>query len=128
MSKARALKPPKKRCEKCRYWQRIELGINEGKCVRFPPVFVGLDHEGMPTYETTEHCVGCKECLAMVGPFVTKKQTINRWNTRAERTCENESSASGIFTCSYCGVDFYDTEISGDWNYCPNCGAKVVEK
>ncbi len=51
MSKARALKPPKKRCEKCRYWQRIELDINEGECVRFPPVFVGLDHEGMPTFE-----------------------------------------------------------------------------
>lgn len=44
-----------------------------------------------------------------------------------ERTCKNESSVSGIFTCSYCGADFYDTEISGDWNYCPNCGAKVVE-
>lgn len=44
-----------------------------------------------------------------------------------ERTCENESSVSGIFTCSYCGADFYDTEISGDWNHCPNCGAKVVE-
>ena len=45
-----------------------------------------------------------------------------------ERTCENESSVSGIFTCSYCGADFYDTEISGDWNYCPNCGARVVEE
>lgn len=44
-----------------------------------------------------------------------------------ERTCENESSKPGIFTCSYCGADFYDAEISGDWNYCPNCGAKVVE-
>ena len=45
-----------------------------------------------------------------------------------ERMCENESSELGIFTCSYCGADFYNTEISGDWNYCPNCGAKVVEK
>ena len=45
-----------------------------------------------------------------------------------ERTCENESSEPGIFTCSYCGADFYDTEISGDWNYCPNCGAKVIEE
>lgn len=44
-----------------------------------------------------------------------------------ERTCENESSKPGIFTCSYCGADFYDAEISGDWNYCPNCGAKVIE-
>lgn len=45
-----------------------------------------------------------------------------------ERTCENESSEPGIFTCSYCGADFYDTEISGDWNYCPNCGAKVTKE
>lgn len=45
-----------------------------------------------------------------------------------ERMCENESSEPGIFTCSYCGADFYDTEISGDWNYCPNCGAKVIEE
>lgn len=45
-----------------------------------------------------------------------------------ERTCKNESSEPGIFTCSYCGADFYDTEISGDWNYCPNCGARVVEE
>lgn len=44
-----------------------------------------------------------------------------------ERTCENESSKPGIFTCSYCGADFYDAEISGDWNYCPNCGAKVID-
>lgn len=45
-----------------------------------------------------------------------------------ERTCENESSKPAIFTCSYCGADFYDAEISGDWNYCPNCGAEVVEE
>lgn len=37
----------------------------------------------LETYETTEHCVGCEECLAMVGPFVTKKQAIKSWNTRA---------------------------------------------
>lgn len=37
----------------------------------------------LETYETTEHCVGCEECLAMVGPFVTKKQAIKAWNTRA---------------------------------------------
>lgn len=37
----------------------------------------------LETYETTEHCVGCEECLAMVWPFVTKKQAIKAWNTRA---------------------------------------------
>ena len=58
--------------------------------------------------------------------YDSREQAENHWNTRAERTCENESSVSGIFTCSYCGADFYDTEISGDWNYCPNCGAEVV--
>lgn len=46
----------------------------------------------LETYETTEHCVGCEECLAMVGPFVTKKQAIKAWNTRAyeEKNDANE--------------------------------------
>ena len=37
----------------------------------------------LETYETTEHYVGCKECLAVVGTFVTKKQAIKSWNNRA---------------------------------------------
>lgn len=52
------------------------------------------------------------------------------WNTRAERTCVLEDIPyepgrwEGV-RCSSCGVTDEDTDLSG--NYCPNCGAKVVE-
>lgn len=50
-----------------------------------------------------------------------------------ERTCRNEATGSD-FKCSECGCSVvgsaYWTEANicnGDWNFCPNCGAKVVE-
>lgn len=55
---------------------------------------------------------------------------IERWNTRAERTCVLEDIPyepgrwEGV-RCSSCGVTDEDTDLSG--NYCPDCGAKVVE-
>lgn len=59
-----------------------------------------------------------------------------------ERTCKNLSD-SGWFTCSECGANVYgaaygSSYVDGDgkrwyttanppqWNYCPNCGAKVI--
>jgi len=53
---------------------------------------------------------------------------IERWNTRAGRTCRNVDNyrAIGDFTCSECG-DHWRDFIPGAFNYCPNCGAKVVE-
>lgn len=58
-----------------------------------------------------------------------------------ERTCR---SVGEKFTCSKCGTNvyggtfrhsfcdsegrrWYTTENPPSWNYCPNCGAKVVE-
>lgn len=56
-----------------------------------------------------------------------------KWNTRAERTCENTSMKSDQWLCSECGgnydianIDLDPDEDSGIPNYCPNCGAKVV--
>ena len=58
------------------------------------------------------------------------------WNTRAERTCKNvyDETEMGAcengFECSECGEMVEDCEgyhVKGTWNYCPNCGAKVVE-
>jgi predicted amidophosphoribosyltransferase len=53
------------------------------------------------------------------------------WNTRAERTCriepgtDEETAKRGPFesylSCSECRGPIQHT------NYCPNCGAKVVE-
>ena len=59
-----------------------------------------------------------------------------------ERTCRNVFPKDGIlpnlpetmFRCSECGCDVQDYEsygicmTGGKWNFCPNCGAKVVER
>lgn len=47
-----------------------------------------------------------------------------------ERTCRNTAPVYLDFLCSECGFVHYhsDENDSGDgneWNYCPNCGAKV---
>lgn len=58
-----------------------------------------------------------------------------------ERTCRNVFPQDGIlpnypetmFQCSECGCMVTDCESyaiiieNGDWHYCPNCGARVVE-
>lgn len=42
-----------------------------------------------------------------------------------ERTCRLRSRLTGIYCyeCSECGHG-----VKSDWNYCPNCGAKVVDE
>lgn len=64
-------------------------------------------------------------------------QTIVAWNSRAERTCRIEGRYGNQY-CTCCGemIGTWDPEselyIDGNmvelWNYCPNCGAKVVER
>ena len=53
-----------------------------------------------------------------------------------ERTCKNVYDEMEIgacdngFECSECGEKVEDCEgyhVNGTWNYCPGCGAKVVE-
>ena len=49
---------------------------------------------------------------------------IEAWNTRAERTCTAVLAKSDYAsTCSECGA------MLANWamQYCPNCGAKVVD-
>lgn len=69
--------------------------------------------------------VGCgtNGCIAgrLNRAFDTPEEAAAAWNRRAERTCypvlEDET-----MVCSECGED-----IDGyGWNYCPNCGARVV--
>lgn len=65
-------------------------------------------------------------------------------NTRAERTC-HDANIGGLFVCSECGANMRDTYVgrsyTDDWgkrwygtsndhafNYCPNCGCKVVDE
>ena len=84
--------------------------------------------------------------------YDTEAEAIEAWNTRsddykqaaeywqrmyeqtfAERTCENNAPAYLDFLCSECGFVHYhseanDTGEGNEWNYCPNCGAKVVDE
>lgn len=63
----------------------------------------------------------------------TEAEAIESWNTRHERTCRNVQEGEH-FGCSECGmgIDLYNdyggfyNYTDGDWNFCPNCGAKVV--
>lgn len=73
--------------------------------------------------------VHCNACDAYSGDvYATEAEAIKAWNTRAERTCQMVQIAptisEGIMQCSECGV--YLNEPA-DVNYCPSCGAKVVD-
>lgn len=50
---------------------------------------------------------------------------------RTERTCKNTDDEFPYFQCSECGCNAvvgYGSSGDGLPNYCPNCGAKVVER
>ena len=72
--------------------------------------------------------VWCDKCETRGDWYSTEAEAIKAWNTRAERTCQMVQIAptisEGIMQCSECGV--YLNEPA-DVNYCPSCGAKVVD-
>ena len=63
----------------------------------------------------------------------TEAEAISAWNTRYERTCEEFGSVRVWQSCNVwshelsCGHEA-DTLESEPPNYCPNCGAKVVDE
>lgn len=54
----------------------------------------------------------------------TEAEATKVWNTRAERTCVNDSERG--FHCSACKFGDFDGFHGYEPNFCPNCGAKVV--
>ena len=76
-------------------------------------------------------------CSCGIEMRASKRETIEglieSWNTRAERTCgeprgfipydqDNFGHPSFIeIWCEHC-----DIELDPEWEYCPQCGAKVV--
>ena len=73
-----------------------------------------------------EHHVACKNpsCYAETHGWSTEAEAIAAWNTRAEQTCNlTLDGTDGCFGCSRC----YEN-IRPLANYCPNCGAKVVDE
>lgn len=77
-------------------------------------------------------CVSCK--ARTWSCYNTKEQAAEAWNTRAERTCRYEHpdphDHPGVWNTEcgnhvYWNVDNDDCGIPPD--FCPKCGAKVVE-
>lgn len=68
--------------------------------------------------------IRCSRCGLSYGAPVSKEKVERRWNTRAERTCEDVSENPLRFECSACGGVSLDIVP----NYCPCCGAKVVSE
>lgn len=59
-------------------------------------------------------------------------RAISRWNRRAERTCRMEKDdrysemyEGPMLRCTRCDAPVPEI-FTGQYNYCPNCGAKVV--
>ena len=69
----------------------------------------------------------CPAAYAHNADYATEAEAIEAWNTRAERTTRNADkyADAGFFICGNCG--FGDGGIEMTPNYCPNCGAKVVD-
>lgn len=81
------------------------------------------------------YIIQCHECCGQIG-IMTKQRVVEAWNTRHERTCklirqEVELPESlkdcdieiNVYECSECGEPAFS-----NYNYCPNCGARVVER
>lgn len=64
------------------------------------------------------------DIIAATGTMETKEVAIEAWNTRAERTCHLIEDGD-LLHCSNCG-GAAAKQSWAYWNFCPNCGAKVV--
>ena len=77
-------------------------------------------------------CARCG-CSMDIDESKTPEELTADWNRRAERTCRYERTHRGVAknwfrACSECGAEFDERVVGRHYRYCPNCGAKVVER
>lgn len=75
-------------------------------------------------YAMSAHYVECSTCYVRTIEYKSKDGAADAWNRRAERTCRWELVEGTLFATE-CGEAFH--RIVPD-DYCPNCGAKVVDE
>ena len=60
------------------------------------------------------------------------KETVAKWKDRLEQEPETahwiKVPDEETFFCSKCNARLYDEQIYLPFNYCPNCGAKMIEQ
>lgn len=90
----------------------------QAECIRNDiGVFVGCFNEDCPIGPATS---------TYVDGYATEAEAIAAWNSRAERTCRNTQNDFD-FMCSECGKCVDNGRVMR-FNYCPNCGARVVDE
>lgn len=70
------------------------------------------------------YVVGCLCCKAGTYAYEDRDEAIGAWNMRTEKTCSPDPIYENIFQCDKCGEMMIDRKYP---NYCPGCGAKVVD-
>ena len=56
------------------------------------------------------------------------QEAIESWNTRYEPICKYKAVCDEQFWETECGMTYECYDAAEPPNYCPNCGAKVVEE
>ena len=104
------------------------------------------------------HSISCNGCGVVAFFEDTEAEAVEAWNTRAtddrfihgrelrelverefaERTCHvvphgycianGEKSSCRCWSCSECSYGWHVSDYDRQYRYCPNCGARVVER
>lgn len=101
---------------------------SEAKLWEYPQAL----HTHINPKKTTYYKAKCMnpDCNVWHPSWDDQQVAIDRWNTRAERTCKMElNQLAGMYQCSECGeysVTAAWQKKQGHLNWCAKCGAKVV--
>lgn len=92
------------------------------------PYMVDAEIDGRAHY-----IVKCGACYCTTGVMeMSRSKAAEAWNRRAERTCHmlpdkmaSNAMCGPALRCDACGAA---VPAAGTTRYCPNCGARVVER